>query len=126
MVPHGFNNNIIWNTAHLVAAQQFICYIRPGLSAPLPEELYMKYASGTRPEKFVESDEEDEIKKLLLTSIDQLERDYQQNVFQAFKPWTTRFTNFDLRTINDSITYLNYHEGLHMGVITSIKKLVQK
>lgn len=125
IVPHGFNNNIIWNIGHLVAAQQSICYIKPGLPARLPEEAFKKYAPGTRPERFFQSDEEDEIKKLLFTSLDQLEIDYQQNNFQIFTPWTTRM-GLTLNNINDALVYLHFHEGLHTGVVLSMRKLVQK
>ncbi len=125
IIPHGFNNNIIWNIGHLVASQQSICYIKAGLPPALPEELFKKYAPGTRPEHFFESDEEDEIKKLLFSSLDTLERDYQQNIFEDFAPWTTRL-GLHLKDIDDAIIYLHFHEGLHTGMITSMKKLVQK
>lgn len=125
IIPHGFNNNIIWNLGHLVAAQQSICYIRPGLEPPLKGEAVAKYAPGTRPERFFLSDEEDDVKKLLFSSLDQLERDYQQNLFKNFTPWTTR-TGLYLSGINDALMYMHYHDGLHSGIIASMKKLVQK
>jgi hypothetical protein len=31
-IPAGFNNNIIWNIAHLTAAQQNLCYVRSDLT----------------------------------------------------------------------------------------------
>lgn len=124
-IPHGFNNNIIWNVGHLVAAQQSICYIRPGLTPSLPEQSFRNFAPGTRPERFYLSDEEDEIKKLLFSSLDTLERDYQKNTFLTFAPFTSR-TGVLLNNIDDALVYLHFHEGLHTGVISSIKKLVQK
>jgi hypothetical protein len=124
-IPHGFNNNIMWNVGHLVAAQQSICYTRAGLSPAIPEEAYKKFKPGTRPESFIESDEEDEIKKLLFSSIDLLEKDYHSDAFKAFIPWTTRM-GITLNNVDDALHYLHFHEGLHTGVIFSIKKLVQK
>jgi hypothetical protein len=124
-IPHGFNNNIMWNVGHLVAAQQSICYTRAGLPSPIPEDSYKNFKPGTRPEKFVESDEEDEIKKLLFSSIDVLEKDYHRNAFGGFKSWTTRL-GITLNNIDDAIHYLHFHEGLHTGVIASMRKLVQK
>ena len=124
-IPHSFNNNIIWNVGHLIAAQQTICYIRPGLTPPLPEDAYKKFSSGTRPEQFFESDVEDALKKLLFTSLDTMEREYQQNVFAAFKPWVTK-SGYPINSIDDALIYMHIHEGLHTGIIFCMKKLVQK
>ena len=124
-VPHGFNNNIIWNVGHLIAAQQSICYKKGGLPMGISEEFYNNFKPGSRPERFFLSDEEDEVKKLLFSSLDMLEQDYQKNVFESFTPWTTRM-GIDINNINDAIHYLHFHEGLHAGVIYSMKKMVQK
>ncbi|MDB5155092.1 MAG: DinB family protein [Mucilaginibacter sp.] len=45
-IPEGFGNNIIWNLAHIISAQQSICYIRAGLDAIVKfakEELSIKF-----------------------------------------------------------------------------------
>ena len=40
-IPDGFNNNIIWNLAHMIAAQQGVCYVRAGLAPVVGEKLVM-------------------------------------------------------------------------------------
>ena len=124
-IPHGFNNNIIWNVGHLVAGQQTICYIRAGHPIAIPEEFFNTYKPGTRPERFVQSDEEDEIKKMLFSSLDILEKDVQNNRFEPYTSWVTR-TGVDVRNINEAVIYLHHHEGVHTGIISSMKRLVQK
>jgi hypothetical protein len=124
-IPHGFNNNIIWNVGHLVAGQQTICYVRCGKPIAIAEEFFNNFKPGSKPERFFQSDEEDEIKKMLFTSLDILEKDYQQNKFQPFTPWITR-TGINVNNINDALTYLQHHEGLHTGVISSMKRMIQK
>src|SRR5688572_32543657 len=76
IVPHGFNNNIIWNVGHLVAAQYSICYLKGGLPMNISEDFFNNFKPGSKPERFLQSDEEDEVKKLLIHSLDTLERDY--------------------------------------------------
>lgn len=124
-VPHGFNNNIFWNLGHLVAAQESICYTKGALAAPIPEKEYAAFKPGTRPERFFDNNEEDEIKSLMISSVDVLQNDYQNGVFNGFVPWTNRYGN-RLNDIDEAIAYLQFHEGLHLGVITSLKRLVQK
>jgi hypothetical protein len=124
-IPHGFNNNIIWNVGHIFAAQQNVCYVRIGLSPAIPLDTYSKFLPGTRPEQFIESDVKEDIVALMSTTLDLLERDCQKNVFENFTPWTTR-SGFPINSINDALIYLHFHEGMHTGVIMSMKKLVQK
>jgi hypothetical protein len=124
-IPHGHNNNIIWNLGHLVAAQQSICYTKGGLTPSISDQSYASFKPGTRPERFYDNDEEDELKSLLILSMDTMQRDYQQGVFKSFVPWTNRYGN-TLSDIDSAIAYLQFHEGLHFGVITSMRKMVSK
>jgi hypothetical protein len=125
LVPHGFNNNIIWNMGHLVAAQMSICYTKGGLTSTIPQNIYAEYMPGTRPVHFFDNDVEDEVKQLLIDSLNTLESDYLNNYFSHFSSWTNRYGT-PLTNIDDALTYLQFHEGLHLGVIMSLRKLVQK
>jgi DinB superfamily len=122
-VPDGFNNNIIWNIAHLMAAQQGICYVRAGLPTVIDEKLFLAYKSGTKPEQFVDATEAAHIKHLFLTTIDRLETDYNNNIFGGYVPWTTRY-GVEIRNIDDTISFLPMHEGLHLGYIMAMKRVV--
>jgi hypothetical protein len=125
IIPHGFNNNILWNMGHLVAAQQNICYLRGGLNPAIPEQKFANFKSGSRPEHFYQSDEEDAVKEMLFSSLDSLVRDYQNNVFDTIVPFNTRY-DVRINNIDDAIALLHFHEGLHTGIVFSIRRLVMK
>ena len=123
-IPDGFGNNIIWNLAHLIAAQQGICYIRAGLNAPLGEDFVNTYKTGTKPEKFIDPAEIAHIKQLFFSTLDQLEADYNNNIFKGYTAVTTRY-GMALNNIDDGINFLPFHEGYHIGVIAGLKRLVK-
>src|SRR3954469_18424275 len=79
-IPQGFNNNIIWNLAHLISGQQGICYTRAGLDITVDDKYYTPFRPETKPERFIEADEIALIKDLMLTSLDRLETDYLDNI----------------------------------------------
>lgn len=122
-VPEGFNNNMVWNLAHLIAAQQGICYIRSGRDIVVEEKYVAPYRPGTKPERYVDEDEIVEIKKVLLSSIDKLNEDYERKIFTNYPTWATRY-GVEITNIDDAIQFLMFHEGLHCGAIMAIKKLV--
>ena|ERR1700757_5067964 len=124
-IPPGFNNNIIWNLAHMLATQQGICYARAGITLVIEQSFFDAYKPGTKPEKFVDANEIAEIKELFITIVDRLEADYKDNVFANFTAFTNRY-GFEHRHVDDSINFVLYHEGLHFGMITVLKKLVKK
>ena len=124
-IPQGFNNNIIWNMGHMVAAQQGVCYVRMGLPPFTGEEFFNRYKPGSRPEAPVAASEVDQVKEFLFSTLEQLERDYEQRIFGAYVPWTTRY-GVDINNIDEALQFLPFHEGLHMGCIAALKKLIKK
>lgn len=124
-IPPGFNNNIIWNLAHLVAAQQGVCYVRNGLPVTIEEKLYEEYKPGTKPETSVTDAGVQEIKSLLLSTIDRLEKDYNGDRFRDFRPWTHRY-GVAHNSMEDSLNLLLFHDGLHLGYIMALKRVLKK
>ena len=122
-VPDGYSNNIIWNYAHLIAAQQGVCYKRAGLPVIVDEGFFDDYKPGTRPERIVSEEEVAEIKELAQSTIDRFEEDYHKNTFSSYTPWSTRY-GVHLATIEDAIQFVQYHEGLHAGYIMALRRAV--
>jgi len=122
-IPTGFNNNIIWNIAHLTAAQQNMCYIRSGLEITVEEKYFSPFLSGTKPEEFIGQEEINSISDALLNSMDRLATDYANGVFLKFDPWDKRY-GMKLNSIEDAINFIPFHEGMHIGYIMALKKLV--
>ena len=122
-VPAGFNNNIIWNVAHLIAAQDGICYRRSGLELKTGDAFFDAYKPGTKPEKFVDSNEVERIKSLLLSTLDELEADYNAGIFKNYTAIITRY-GIELADIESGISFLPFHEGLHIGYIMALQRLV--
>ena len=123
-VPSGFNNNIIWNLAHLVASQQGVCYLRAGLKLSVDEKFYLAYKPDTRPQHYINTKEVETIKQLLISTIDQFKSDYENKLFSDYVAWTNRY-GIQLASIDDTIAFLPFHEGLHLGYIMALKRLVK-
>jgi len=124
-IPEGFNNNIVWNLGHLIATQQGICYIRSGLKVVTEEKYFLPYKPGTKPEKFIDIDEVNEVKKLLISTLDRFEADYNQHIFSVYEPVTLRY-GVTLSSIDDAIGFLSFHEGLHHGYIMALKRAIKR
>jgi len=124
-IPQGFNNNIIWNLAHLVSAQQSICYKRSGLQPIVQDKYFTSYLSGTKPDGFIDSNEVETIKALLLSTLNEFESDYKKGFFTTYTPVVTRY-GVALDNIDDAVNFLPFHEGLHVGYVMALKRMVKK
>lgn len=122
-VPAGYNNNIIWNLGHLVAAQQGVCYARAGMKLRVDEDFFDTYKKGSKPETFLGEEEFNKIKGLFFSSLDVLKQDYDNGLWTSYTAWTTSY-GVALNTIEDAIQFLNFHEGLHTGYIMALKRVV--
>ena len=123
-VPAGFNNNIIWNAAHVVTTIQLLCYKNSGLEGYLDERFVVRYRKGSRPEADISATEIEGVKKLLLDSADRLESDYEAGLFSSYEPYATSF-GVKLNTIEDALGFMVIHEGLHLGYVMALRRAVK-
>jgi hypothetical protein len=123
MIPAGYNNNIIWNLGHMVAAQQGVCYKRAGVETRISDGFFQSYKPDSKPDGFVDAAGFEEIKRLLTTSLDDLKQDLEKGIFGNYPAWTTRY-GVEITSIEDAIAFLPFHEGLHIGYIMAMRKLV--
>lgn len=122
-VPTGFNNNIIWNLGHIVAAQQGVCYRRAGLDTLVDPDFLKTYGADTKPERFIEATELEVIIELMQSTLDHLLTDYSNNLFSNYTPWLTRY-GVHINNIDDAVKFLPFHEGLHSGYIWALRRVV--
>jgi len=124
-VPEGFNNNIIWNIAHIMVTTQVLAYKLSGLPLSISDEMVAKYKKDSKPEGDVTQEQVDEIKSLLVSTAEQLEVDYKAGVFKNFTEYTVSTTGNTLRSIDDVLQFNILHEGMHLGYILALSRAVK-
>jgi hypothetical protein len=122
-IPEGFKNHIAWNVAHMVVTQQLLHYKLSGLDCLAPDELIEEHRKGTFPMKTFTEEEFEEVKELLVGLPETLEEDYTEGIFESYNEYPTS-TGFVLDSFETAVNFNNYHEGLHLGIILAIRKLV--
>lgn len=123
VIPDGFSNNLIWNIAHIVVVQQMLVNKLSGLPMMISDEIVEKYKKGTKPDQDVTQAEVDEIKSLLVTTIDKTEVDFSNKVFTNYQEYPTS-TGFVIKNAEDAMAFNYFHEGLHIGILMSIRKFI--
>lgn len=122
-IPEGFSNNLIWNIAHVVVTQQLLVYKLSGLPMMVSDEMIEKYKKGSKPEHIITQGEVNEIRSLLFSIIEKTNDDYENGIFKNFQEYPTS-TGFVLKNVEDALAFNNFHEGLHIGILMSLRKLV--
>ena len=124
VIPEGLNNNLIWNIGHIIVSQQLLVYKLSGLPMMISDELVEKYKKGTKPEHPATQAEVEELKALLFSTIQQTKLDYDAKLFQNYHDYTTSTGNHVLKNAEDAMAFSNFHEGLHLGIMTIIRKFL--
>ena len=122
-IPAGFTTNLIWNAGHIIASQQKLVYVLSGLPMMISEEFFEKYKNGSKPNGTYTLQEVNEIKRLLLSTFEQIVKDFNSNSFQNFNEYQTQ-TGFYLRSLDEAMQFNNYHEGIHLGFMMNIRKFI--
>lgn len=122
-VPEGFNNSLAWNVAHLVVTQQLLCYNLAKLPMHINADLVERFRKGTAPTSGISNTDFAVIKDLFVSLPMQLKTDLETGIFKPFDGYTTSL-NVTLTDIESVISFNNFHEGIHLGSIMALRKLV--
>jgi hypothetical protein len=125
-IPSGFNNNIIWNLGHILAATQAICYRRAGQPVVIDEQYFLPFLTNTKPGNSIGQEDAHIICELLESTVAILQHDYDRRHFSNYTMSENiqAIYGIELRTIDDAIDFLLYHDGYHAAKINMIKQLV--
>lgn len=124
-IPKGFNNNIIWNIAHIVVSQQLLAYRLSGLESTLSDEMINKYRKDTKPEGDISQDEVNDIQELLFSTLKKTKEDYSKGVFKTYNEYTVSTTGNTLTNINEALQFVTIHEGIHYGYVLALLKAIK-
>lgn len=124
-IPAGFNNNLIWQLGHIVSSGQGLSYRLSGLPQGIPSHYGPMFGKDSSPLKWDDPQQINipEIKELLLSTIEQTRTDVQAGIFKEYTTYPTSF-GVTLHSFEESLVFRNAHEGLHLGSIMALKKLV--
>tara|TARA_B100000780_G_scaffold146458_2_gene102268 strand:- start:1090 stop:1545 length:456 start_codon:yes stop_codon:yes gene_type:complete len=122
-VPKGFNNSIFWNVAHCIVVQQRLMYLLSGNTIHIDQDWTTKYDKGTFPKIPATPKELEDIKALLFSTLDYLDKDINNSIFNKFNSFTTS-TNQVIDSFESAFTFVLFHDGIHLGSILAIRKFV--
>ena len=125
-IPDGFNNNIVWNFGHIVVSTQSLCYVRPEVKPDIDIPFRAKYQKGSKPESFITQQEIDTLKQQLLSTIDSIENDVKNNVFEKITPYSTATYGYEMTTIGEILTCTLAHDSMHYGYALTQKNWLYK
>jgi len=124
-IPDGFNNNIIWNIAHILVTEQLLAYKLSGLESSLSDEMINSYRKDTKPNSDLSQAEVDEIKDLLLPILEKTKEDYYDDVFENYNAYTVSTTGNTLNNVDEALQFAAIHEGLHYGYVLALLKAIK-
>ncbi len=122
-IPKNFNNSIFWNIAHILITQQLLTYKLSGLPLNIDVSLVEKYTKGSKATTDITKEEVDYVKNNLVSTVLKTQEDYNNGFFKNYVRYDTS-VNISLNNIDESLQFMAFHDGIHLGVILSLKKVV--
>ena len=125
-IPDGLNNNLLWQLGHLVSTGQGLSYRLSGLPQGIPAHYGPMFGKDSSPISWEDADDIidiAEIKSLLLSTLEQTRADIKAGIFKEYTTYQTSF-GVTLNSFEESLIFRNLHEGLHLGSMMALKKLI--
>jgi hypothetical protein len=123
-VPDGFSNNILWNVGHILLYGELLLVRAADNTGKLPSEYKGLFGGGTKP-----ADWQGEVPSFqsllgkLKEQQDWLAAEFGDRLHEKVAvPIQIRDVQF--HTYGDILSFVMYHEGLHLGLINAMNRIL--
>lgn len=123
-IPEPHRNSVFWNVAHLMVTQQLLFYRLSGLPLQIEEGFVERYGKGSIATEEVSKQDMSFVLENIVPLCEKSEEDYKNGLFRGYKPYMTS-TGIELTSIEEALQFSTFHDGIHLGVVLSLRKLVQ-
>ncbi|MGR9049832.1 DinB family protein [Halobacillus faecis] len=121
--PDGFLNNIRWNFGHIFVSQENLLARFSGEDAHLPEGYIHLFNGGTSPDEWPEDVPRlPDLRKDLESQTERLIQTYQGRLSEEGEKPFDLGGGIVFRTLDEVLNFTIWHEGLHQGTISAMKR----
>jgi hypothetical protein len=121
-IPDGHKNNILWNLGHLIVVEQLLHYKLAGRDPYVSNEMIAQFKTGTSPADWPTPPDAGRVRSLLVELPEKLAEDVRNGEdFSGFTAYTTS-VGVTLMNFEDADQFNHFHEGVHTGIIMSMRK----
>ena len=122
-IPNGFKNNIAWNLGHILVTQQLLVHKLSNIACEVDGETIKKFGKDSVPQTDYTLVAIENLKSQLLSCVEKTKELYTSGTFKTFNVYPTSL-GYTINNVEDAIAFSNYHEGIHIGIIIALKKIV--
>ena len=122
-VPDGLSNNILWNLGHVLFYESVFIQGQSGAPSRVPESYGDLFKAGTSPADWEAPPDVGEVVERYKTQLNQTIGDFEDGKLDSFKLMKLN-ENMSLGTLEESLAFHCFHEGVHLGRIGTLKRLV--
>ena len=122
-VPEGAVNNVLWNLGHIVHAHDRFTYGACDVESDVPASYTDLFKGGTSPSDWDEPPSIEEVMGHIKNATDKTYSDYAAGKFDNYNAFELA-PSLTIRNIDEALQFNCLHEGVHIGIILSLKRLI--
>ncbi|MDF2963068.1 MAG: DinB family protein [Paenibacillus sp.] len=120
IIPPGHRNTLRWNLGHILTVHENLCFKQIGAPFSLPETYPALFGNGTKPSDW----------QIAPPSLETLTLELKQQPLRIKQALSGRLDERlpqpfkGIETLRGVIGFSLYHEGVHTGIIMSLRKAI--
>jgi len=122
-VPEGAVNNVLWNLGHIVNAHDRFTYGACEVESDVPESYTDLFTGGTSPSDWQSPPSIEEVMGHIKEATEKTYADYAAGKFDNYNAFELTPV-LKIKNIDDALQFNCLHEGVHIGIILSLKRLI--